>query len=252
MPTAALSKICYAMRAVDISNISYAYGGNTTLKDVTFSVQRGHFCALLGPNGAGKSTLFSILTGLFVPQSGRIRYSSVDLMIARAQALSKMGVVFQQTTLDMDLSVFENMRYFAALHGILGLHALKRIDACLDLLNVRERKKDPVRALNGGHRRRVEIARSLIHDPAILLFDEPTAGLDPRARQAITEEVHQLCLSSGKTVLWATHLTDEIAPQDDLVILHRGEVLSCGVTEDICQGRPLKEVFLSLTSLGSA
>lgn len=234
------------MNGLEARGLSYSYGSKQALKDVSFNVAAGRFCALLGPNGAGKSTLFGLLTRLFVAPSGHINIAGHDLKQAPRAALARLGIVFQQTTLDLDLSVRQNLSYFAALHGLSGRAARKRIDHALDLMEMRERAGEKARALNGGHRRRTELARALLHDPSVLLLDEPTVGLDAASRAAITTHAHRLA-EQGKTILWATHLTDEVQPMDDLIILHRAEVLVQGLARDIAGEATLQERFLALT-----
>lgn len=234
-----------------VSHVSYAYGTKPALKDVSFSVAQRQFCALLGPNGAGKSTLFALLTRLFVSRDGSIEIAGIDLALQPRAALARIGVVFQQATLDLDISVRRNLAYAAALHGLAGQAAAQRIDAALDRLGMRERANERARDLNGGHRRRTEIARALLHEPDILLLDEPTVGLDAASRRAITEHVHHLCAEKGLTVLWATHLVDEVQPTDALVVLHRGTVLAAGSAAEIAGDRPLTEAFLAMTAADS-
>lgn len=235
------------MGGLCVKALSHAYGMRLALDDVSFSVAPGTFCALLGPNGAGKSTLFALLTGLFSTPAGQIAVAGHDMARAPRRALARIGVVFQQPTLDLDLTVHQNLRYFAALHGISGRAAEGAIDAALGRLGMAERAHETVRALNGGHRRRTEIARALLHGPEVLLLDEPTVGLDAAARRALTAHVHDLCTQGGPSVLWATHLTDEVRADDRLVILHRGRVLADGIAADIAAGRPLADTFLALT-----
>jgi ABC-2 type transport system ATP-binding protein len=235
------------MTGLRVTGLSYAYGPKTALDDVSFEIDAGRFCALLGPNGAGKSTLFSLLTRLFVSRTGRIEIAGVDLAAHPRAALGKLGIVFQQPTLDLDLTVLQNLKYFAALHGFSGREAQRRIDGALERLSMHERAGEKARSLNGGHRRRTEIARALIHDPKVLLLDEPTVGLDAAARAAITEHVHGLT-AEGTTVLWATHLTDEVWPEDRLVILHRARVLADDTCMNIASESTLKERFLSMTA----
>lgn len=225
-----------------VSDLSYSYGQRRALDGVGFRVEPGRFCALLGPNGAGKSTLFSLLTRLFTTREGRIEVAGFDLSRSPRAALARIGVVFQQPTLDLDLTVRRNLLYFAALHGLSGREARRRSEEALERLGMAERADEKARALNGGHRRRMEIARALIHRPAVLLLDEPTVGLDAATRAAITDHVHRLAADDGLTVLWATHLTDEVRPADQLVVLHRGKVLSDGPA-----GEGVTERFLRLT-----
>lgn len=184
------------MNALHITDLKFRYGTKEALKGVSFDIATGQFCALLGPNGAGKSTLFSLLTGLLSTPDGSIEIGGFDICRNPRAALAQMGVVFQQTTLDLDLTVAQNLRYFAALHGLSGQTAASRIDEALDRLGMRERAAEKVRALNGGHRRRTEIARALLHRPAVMLLDEPTVGLDAPARNAITNHVHDLCVDT--------------------------------------------------------
>ncbi len=236
------------MSGLSVSNLSYAYGARQALDGVSFDVAPGAFCALLGPNGAGKSTLFALLTRLFTSPDGEIEIAGKALGRSPLAALAAMGVVFQQPTLDLDLTVHRNLAYFAALQGLGRRLAEQRIGHVLDQLSMAERAHEQVRALNGGHRRRTEIARALLHQPKVLLLDEPTVGLDAASRRAITDHVHQLAKDSGLTVLWATHLTDEVQPDDRLVILHQGKIRADGIAHEITGDRPLTETFLAFTA----
>jgi ABC-2 type transport system ATP-binding protein len=230
-----------------VDAVSYHYGKRVALDNVSLRVESGHFCALLGPNGAGKSTLFALLTRLFVTPRGRIRIAGFDLAAQPRRALARLGVVFQQPTLDLDLSVRQNLRYFAALHGLAGRAAERSIDAAIDRLDIRERAAERACDLNGGHRRRTEIARALVHAPEVLLLDEPTVGLDAASRASITAQIHALCTDQTLTVLWATHLVDEVQTGDDLVVMHRGRVLRHDLAGRVAGDSPLTEVFLAMT-----
>jgi len=232
---------------LDISGLSHHYGAKQALDDVSFTIERGRFCALLGPNGAGKSTLYALLCRLFAAQSGSIVVDGIHLSRNPREALAKMGIVFQQPTLDLDLTVRQNLNYFAGLHGISGKSAESAIASALEHLQMREREGEKVRGLNGGHRRRMEIARALIHNPSVLLLDEPTVGLDAQTRRQITEHVHDLANRGGLTVIWATHLVDEVWPDDRLLILHRGKIIRDGTTQEIGKGKALARIFSELT-----
>ncbi len=234
---------------LSVTSVSYAYGAKQALDDVSFDVPPGQFAALLGPNGAGKSTLFSLLTRLFTTRDGSIRIAGFDMAKTPRQALEKMGVVFQSQTLDLDLTIRQNLSYFAALHGLSGRDARARIDRALERLQILDRAGEKARNLNGGHRRRTEIARALIHDPSVLLLDEPTVGLDAAARQSITDHVHRLCAEENLTVLWATHLTDEVFDSDQLVVLHQGRILAQGRCAELRGDAPLKDYFLATTGI---
>lgn len=233
---------------LSVQNLSYNYGARMALDDVTFDVEPGAFCALLGPNGAGKSTLFALLTRLFTTASGQIGIVGHDMTKAPRRALARTGVVFQAQTLDLDLTIRQNLNYFAALHGLSGRDASNRIDASLDRLAIRDRASEKARSLNGGHRRRTEIARALIHQPDVLLLDEATVGLDAATREAITAHVHDLAETDGITVLWATHLTDEVRDTDRLVILHQGRIMQDGHAGALRGDASLQQHFLTLTA----
>jgi ABC-2 type transport system ATP-binding protein len=237
---------------IEISEISHSFGQKRVLDQITLTIKGGTFCALLGPNGAGKSTLFSALTRLLIPTQGAIKIQGNDIHKNPRPALSNLGVVFQQQTMDMDLTVFQNLRYFGKLQGMSGKDLSQRIDQVLTLLNMAERSHEVVRTLNGGHRRRAEIARSLIHDPKVLLLDEATVGLDPETRKSITDDMHKIAQTGGKTILWATHLCDEVGDDDQLVILHNGKILINGQAREIANGGNLLDVFLSLTGRDQA
>lgn len=216
---------------LNIRDLSYRYSANgpPALDGVSFAIEGGRFCALLGANGAGKSTLFNLVTRLFTTPHGVIEVAGFDIRQQPRRALARMGVVFQQQTLDLDLSVQRNLTYFAALHGLSGKAAQTRIDAALDRFGLTDRRHEPARALSGGYRRRVEIARSTLHGPAVLLLDEPTVGLDPDTRHQLTADVHAMCDAGELTVLWSTHLLDEVRPTDRLVMLEKGRVTFDGI-----------------------
>ena len=221
---------------VDIQNISFRYpSGKQALDDVSFQLQAGQFHALLGLNGAGKSTLFALISRLFQVQQGDIRLNGQSLKAAPAKVLGSIGMVFQQSTLDLDLSVAENLHYHASLHGIPPSQRQQRIDEELARFDMSDAHHKKVRALNGGHRRRVEIARALLHQPSLLLLDEATVGLDPATRQQINQYVRQLCREQQVAVLWATHLIEEIHTGDTVALLHQSRLLACDSTEAICQ-----------------
>ncbi len=180
-----------------VDELSFAYAGGFALERVSFVVRAGEFTALLGPNGAGKTTLFSLITRLFESPRGSIAIGGADLRRQPARALAAVGIVFQQPTLDLDLSVHQNLRYFAGLHGLSGRVAEQRIAAELDRLGLTDQRRERVRRLSGGYRRRVELARALLHRPRLLLLDEPTVGLDVPSRRRIVDHVHRLALRRG-------------------------------------------------------
>lgn len=218
---------------IEIEDLHFAYGSKKALDGVSLKIGRGRFTAVLGPNGAGKSTLFSLLCGLIAGRDGRIRILGIDLSKAPRAALLQMGIVFQQPTLDLDLTVAQNMSYFGALRGLAGKACRRRSMECLQRMGLNGREQEKARDLNGGHRRRLEIARAMLCEPRLLLLDEPTVGLDVPSRAALVKHVHELCEETDLTVLWATHLVDEVWPNDDLVVLHQGRVRAAGAVRDV-------------------
>src|SRR5437762_10508708 len=210
--------------AVAIEGVSHCYGRRQALDDVTFSITPSTFAVLLGLNGAGKSTLFSLITRLYAIQRGRIRIFGRDVGHASSEALRMVGVVFQPRTLDLDLSVLQNLSYHAALHGISKHHGRARAEEALARIVLADRANDKVRNLSGGQMRRVEIGRALLHRPRLLVLDEPTVGLDIKARSELLSHVHALVAEAGVCVLWATHLVDEIGEGDDVIVLHLGKI----------------------------
>ncbi len=239
---------------LSVRGVSKSYGARPALKGVDLEVRAGEFVALLGPNGAGKSTLFQLLTGLFNADAGEVRVCGQDMRVAPVRALGRIGVVFQQMTLDMDLSVEANLVFHARLHGIGGAQAKARIADALARLGLAERRGDRVRELSGGNRRKVELARALVHQPSVLLMDEATVGLDPASRRHLLDEVLGL-RASGVGVLWASHLVDEAEAADRVLVLHKGELLAQGTPAELVAASgcaTLAEAFLKMTRSGQA
>lgn len=219
--------------ALEVSHVSHSYGKRKALDDVSFAVEAASFTVLLGLNGAGKSTLFSLITRLYATRFGTIKIFGRDVGRESGEALRRLGVVFQARTLDLDLSVMQNLIYHAALHGIGPGEARRRAHDVLTHVELADRVSDKVRNLSGGQMRRVEIARALLHRPELLLLDEPTVGLDVKARADIVAHVRGLVANQGIGVLWTTHLIDEIAMTDLVVVLHKGQVLANAPAADI-------------------
>jgi ABC-2 type transport system ATP-binding protein len=241
--------------ALAIDHLSHAYGARPALADVTFSIHPSTFTVLLGLNGAGKTTLFSLVTRLFAAQRGRVCVFGHDVARAPGAALRRLGVVFQDRTLDLDLTVMQNLAYHAALHGIGRGPARARADAVLARVGLVERGGDKVRNLSGGQMRRLEIARALLHEPRLVVLDEPTVGLDIAARADLIAHVRRLVAEEGVAVLWATHLVDEIAPGDDVIILHRGRMLAHAPVAEVVGGQGAADIgaaFAALTRDGVA
>ena len=221
--------------ALDLTGIGFSYPKRQVLNEVTFSLAAGEFCVLLGINGAGKTTLFSLITRLFACSTGSIDIYGHSLRSSSRKALAQLGVVFQQPTLDLDLSLLQNLRYHCSLQGLSHRELQQRMQEALEDIGLGERAHDKVRQLSGGQRRRVELVRALLHRPRLLLADEPTVGLDIHSRQAILQQVRHRCQRDGVGVLWATHLVDEVQPDDRLVVLHDGRVLAQGCAAAVMQ-----------------
>ncbi len=222
-----------AAAALEVAGLNHAFGARKVLLDVAFSVRPGDFCVLLGPNGAGKTTLFALATRLFHARSGNIRVFGHDIARDSSAALARLGVVFQQPTLDLDLTVMQNMAYHAALHGMPRGRGRERATEELERTGMLGRARDRARALSGGQRRRVELARALLHTPGLLLLDEPTVGLDIESRRGLLAHVRTMCAERGLGVLWATHLIDEADEQSRVIVLHKGVVLADGRVPDV-------------------
>jgi ABC-2 type transport system ATP-binding protein len=235
--------------AVAIDGVSHSYGARRALSDVTFSLAPATFAVLLGLNGAGKSTLFSLIVRLYGVQRGQIRIFDHDVAHASSEALRMIGVVFQQRTLDLDLSVIQNLTYHAALHGIGNREGRARAEDVLARIALSERANDKVRNLSGGQMRRIEIARALLHRPRLLVLDEPTVGLDIKSRADILRHVRQLVAEEGVAVLWATHLIDEVADDDDVIVLHRGRVLAHGQVSRVVEAECAGDIGAAFTRL---
>ena len=239
------------MTALAVEGLSHAFGRREALREVSFAVEPGAFTVLLGLNGAGKTTLVSLVTGLYHARSGDIRVFGRSLRREPLAALSRMGVVFQAPSLDLDLTVAENLRYHAALHGLSPADAKTRAEEELGRLGVLDRAGDKARALSGGLRRRVEIARALLHRPQLLLCDEATVGLDAAMRRDMLAHVRALCRERGLSVVWATHLIDEVEDADATIVMHRGAVLWSGAAGELARypgAATISEAFLAMTA----
>jgi ABC-2 type transport system ATP-binding protein len=236
--------------ALRVAGLVKRYGQRTALDGLGFELPVGQFCALLGPNGAGKSTLFQVLTGLFAADAGEVCVAGISIARAAPAALARIGVVFQQMSLDLDLSVERNLRFHAALHGLPRALADQRIDEGLERAGIAAERRRAVRELSGGTRRKVELARALLHAPAVLLMDEPTVGLDPKSRRDLLERIRADVAERGSLVLWATHLVDEAEGADRVLLLHQGKLLADGAPAEVTTrlgGASLEDAFLRAT-----
>jgi ABC-2 type transport system ATP-binding protein len=236
--------------ALLLDGVVKSYGPIRAVDGVSFAAHPGEFIALLGPNGAGKSTLFQLLSGLFTADAGRIEVMGHDMSRDAVPALAGLGIVFQQPTLDLELTVTANLLFHAGLHGIARAIALARIDQELLRLGLKDRAHDKAAKLSGGNRRRVELARAILHEPRVLLMDEPTVGLDPASRGDLLKLLLSMRRERSVAVLWATHLCDEVGDADRVIVLHRGKVLADTTPAQLVQSAAaasIEEAFLTMT-----
>ncbi len=236
---------------LQVSSVSKSYGKRKALDEITMQINASEFVALLGPNGAGKTTLFQLLTGLFVADNGSIIIQDFDIRHHAVRALAGIGIVFQQATLDLDLTIGANLRLHTNLHGINKKESQNRIHKELERLDLIARINDTVRSLSGGNKRKVELARALLHQPGLLLMDEASIGLDPASRQSLVNYVRELCSDRNVAVLWATHLVDEVEHADKVVVLNHGKLLADTTPEQLINQTDtagIHEAFLKLTN----
>ncbi|MGH7493876.1 MAG: ATP-binding cassette domain-containing protein [bacterium] len=219
--------------AIVIENLTHFYGERPALQEVGFSVSAGEVFGILGPNGSGKTTLFRILSTLFPPQQGRAKVLGYDCARAARHVRAKVGVVFQSPSLDVKLTVFENLKHHGHLWGLRGDDLLQRIDAALQDFDLSERRHDLAEKLSGGLRRRVELAKVLLSRPPILLLDEPSTGLDPGARRDFWQILESLRTTESTTILLTTHLLEEAESCERLAILDQGRLVALGSPSEL-------------------
>jgi ABC-2 type transport system ATP-binding protein len=228
------------------------YGKAHALKGVSFTLNASEFTVLLGPNGAGKSTLFQLLCGVFRPDGGSVVIDGQALDQNPSAALAKLGVIFQQASLDLNMTIEQNLRFHAALHGMSRESTRASIEHSLKQFSLSEDAKRLTKELSGGNRRKVELMRALLHSPSILLADEATVGLDPASRLSLLQEVRRVASEDKCSVLWATHLVEEAKQADRVLVLHQGAILADSTPEGVRQqlgGDTLEQAFVTATSL---
>lgn len=218
---------------IEVQNLTHRYGERVALSEISFDVKLGEIFGLLGPNGGGKSTLFRILTTMMVPSDGRAVVAGYDVVGEPAQVRRHVGVVFQTQSLDKALTVEENLRSQGHLHGLSGAALRERMEHAMQQLGLADRRKDLVETLSGGLRRRVEIAKALLHRPQVLLMDEASTGLDPAARRDLSLHVENLRSREGVTILLTTHILEEADRCDRLVLLHQGRIVTHGSPREL-------------------
>lgn len=218
---------------IDVQNLTHRYGDRVALSNVSFEVKPGEIFGLLGPNGGGKSTLFRILSTMMVPSGGVAAVAGHDVVREPAEVRRHVGVVFQTQSLDKALTVEENLRSQGHLHGLSGAVLRQRMEYAMGQLGLTDRRKDLVDTLSGGLRRRVEIAKALLHRPQVLLMDEASTGLDPAARRDLSRHVENLRTQEGVTILLTTHILEEADRCDRLVLLHQGNIVAHGTPDEL-------------------
>ncbi|MDP8966462.1 MAG: ABC transporter ATP-binding protein [Cyanobacteriota bacterium] len=221
--------------AVSLQNVHKTYDKVPVVNDLSFTIESGEMFGLLGPNGAGKSTTIRMLTTLTQPSSGQIEVAGYDVVRNRQQVKQNIGVVLQQTSVDTDLSVWENMELHGRLHHISNPGRQRLIKQWLDYVELAERRDDLVKTLSGGMKRRLQIARALLHQPSILFLDEPTVGLDPQTRRRLWEIIRDLN-RQGMTMLLTTHYMDEVEFLCDRIgIMDAGQLIKLGTLQQLRQ-----------------
>jgi ABC-2 type transport system ATP-binding protein len=218
---------------IAVQNVTHRYGDRVALSNVSFEVSRGEIFGLLGPNGGGKSTLFRILSTMMVPTEGRATIAGIDVARDPAQVRRQVGVVFQTQSLDKALTVEENLRAQGHLHGLSGATLRERMTGAMERLGLLDRRRDLVDTLSGGLKRRVEIAKALLHRPQVLLMDEASTGLDPAARRDVSRHVESLREKDGVTILLTTHILEEADRCDRLILLHKGNIVASGSPQEL-------------------
>ena len=218
---------------IEVQNLTHSYGNRVALSNVSLTVGKGEIFGVLGPNGGGKSTLFRILSTMMVPTEGHAILAGHDVEREPGAVRRKVGVVFQTQSLDKTLTVEENLRGQGHLHGLSGAVLRERMAGALERLGLVDRRKDRVETLSGGLKRRVEIAKALLHRPQILLMDEASTGLDPAARRDLARHMESLRQVEGVTILLTTHILEEADRCDRLVLLHQGKIVAQGAPREL-------------------
>lgn len=236
--------------AIAARGLGKDFGSIRALDHLDLEVRDAEFFGFLGPNGAGKTTTVHLLATLLAPSRGTASVAGHDVVRDSLLVRRSIGLVFQETTLDRDLTVVENLRFTARLWNLPRRIAEPRIERLLQQFGLIARRGDPMRTLSGGMRRALDIARGIVHEPRVLFLDEPTAGLDPRARRSLWELIQELRRSSGLTVFLTTHYVEEAEPCDRVAVLDRGRLVALGSPTDLKRAAgvgSLEDVFLART-----
>ena len=236
---------------IRVSNLVKQYGELKAVDDVSFEVPEGEIFAFLGPNGAGKTTTIKMLTTLLRPDSGRVEIDGLDPTVRQAEVRQRFGIVFQDPSLDDELTAWENMNFHGILYNVPRGVRMERVERLLRLFELWERRGDPVKQFSGGMRRRLEIARGLLHTPRILFLDEPTLGLDPQTRNQLWSHVKALNESERITVFLTTHYMEEAERvAHRIAVIDHGKIVAQGTAAELkaqTSTETLEQAFLALT-----
>ncbi len=236
---------------IDVRNLVKTFGTFEAVKNISFQVKRGQIFAFLGPNGAGKSTTIKMLTTLLDPTSGSLTVDGLDVVANQSAVRNLFGIVFQDPSLDDELTAYENMDFHGALYGLEQSMRKPRIEYLLKFVDLWDRQGDLVKTFSGGMKRRLEIARGLLHHPHILYLDEPTLGLDPQTRNNMWEHIKKLNETEKMTVFFTTHYMEEAQRVADIVaVIDHGKILTMGTPKELMtqtKTANLEEAFLKLT-----
>jgi ABC-2 type transport system ATP-binding protein len=236
---------------ITATNVVKTFGDIKAVDDISFDVKAGEIFAFLGPNGAGKSTTISMLTTMLRPTGGKLTLNGHDVTKEQDSARKSFGIVFQDPALEEELTAYENMQIHAVLYGIPKKDQARRNEELLRLVDLWERKDGYVKTYSGGMRRRLEIARGLLHHPKILFLDEPTLGLDTQTRNLLWDYVHKLSRHEGMTIFFTTHYLDEAeAVADRIAIIDHGKIVTTGTVKQLTKQtntKTLEQAYLKLT-----
>lgn len=236
---------------IEAKNLTKSFGDIKAVDDISFAVNKGEIFAFLGPNGAGKSTTIKMMTTMLRPTSGLLKLAGHDVTKERDSARKSFGIVFQDPSLDEELTAYENMNLHAVLYGISKSKRKQQIEELLTLVELWNRKDSMIKTYSGGMRRRLEIARGLLHEPKILFLDEPTLGLDTQTRNLMWDYVKKLSQEKGMTIFFTTHYLDEAeAVAERIAIIDHGTIVARGTTPELCKQtntKTLEDAYLKLT-----
>jgi ABC-2 type transport system ATP-binding protein len=243
-----------AKNILTAKNVVKRFGDITAVDSISFDVKEGEIFAFLGPNGAGKSTTIKMLTTMLRPTSGELLLAGHDVAKEQDKARKAFGIVFQDPSLDEELSAYENMELHAVLYKIPKDKRHDRIKELLDLVDLWDRQASMVKTFSGGMRRRLEIARGLVHEPKVLFLDEPTLGLDTQTRNLMWQYVKRLSDEKGMTIFFTTHYLDEAEEvAETIAIIDNGKIVARGTTAELCKKtktKTLEDAYLKLTGTG--